>query len=122
MSNEASLSFTEKLQPLILISAVFLGVFFGKVFPRFGNYSDPILFIAIIMLVYSVVLGVPHGKIWSSFKNWRFFGIACFVNFVIIPLLAWGLAIVFLSAYPYHSDDGFHTVDGFCTWLCRRHR
>lgn len=100
MSNEASLSFTEKLQPLILISAVFLGIFIGKVFPRFGNYSDSILFIAIIVLVYSVVLGVPHGKIWSSFKNWRFFGIAWFVNFVIIPLLAWGLAIVFLSAYP----------------------
>jgi len=25
------------------------------------------------------------------------------------------------SAYLYHSDADFHTADGFCTWLCRRH-
>lgn len=100
MSDEAALSILDKIQPAILISSVFSGIFLGTIFPEFAHYSDFILYVAIIILVYSVMLGVPYGNIWISFKNWRFFSIAWFVNFVMIPLLAWGLAIVFLSSYP----------------------
>ncbi|UCD33229.1 MAG: arsenic resistance protein [Desulfobacterales bacterium] len=100
MSREEGLCHLDKLQPFILISSVFLGIFLGTIFPEFAHYSDAILYVIIIVLVYSVMLGVPHQKIWKAYRNWRFFGIAWFVNFVIIPLMAWGLAALFLSSYP----------------------
>lgn len=100
MSDEAQLSLLDKLQPLILIVSVIAGMLLGTIFPGFAHYSDSILYGVIIVLVYSVMLGVPSGRIWKSFSNWRFFSLAWSANFVIIPLLAWGLAIVFLSAYP----------------------
>jgi len=100
MSDETSLSKLDKLQPLILIGAVLLGFLVGSVFVEFSNYSNSILYVAIIVLVYSVMLGVSHTKIWSAFKNFRFFGLSWFVNFVIIPLIAWGLAAIFLGNHP----------------------
>ncbi len=98
--NEMALSKLDKLRPFILIATVFLGFLAGTVFVEFSKYSDSILYIAIIVLIYSVMLGVPHTRIWNAYKNLRFFGIAWFVNFVIIPLIAWVLALIFLGAYP----------------------
>jgi len=100
MSDEASLSLLDKLQPFILIAAVLVGFFIGTVFVGFSDYSDSILYVSIIVLVYSVMLGVPHQKILSAFKNIRFFGIAWFANFVIIPIIAWILALIFLGNHP----------------------
>jgi arsenite transporter len=98
MSDE--LSILDKVQPLILIAAVIIGFAIGSIYTDFSSIADTILYGAIIILVYSVMLGVPHKKILSSFKNIRFFSIAWFVNFVIIPLIAWALAITFLGNHP----------------------
>lgn len=100
MPDEISLSKLQKLQPFILIAAVIVGFLFGTVFAEFSKYSDSVLYIAIIVLVYSVMLGVPHQKILSAYKNFRFFGIAWFANFVVIPLIAWALALIFLGNHP----------------------
>jgi len=98
MSDEMSL--LDKIQPFILIAAALMGFFIGTIFVGFANYADTILYVAIIVLVYAVMLGVPHQKILKSLKNIRFLGISVFANFVIIPLIAWGLALIFLKAHP----------------------
>ena len=95
-----ALSKLDKLRPFILIASVLLGFLAGTVFVEFSKYSDSILYIALIVLVYSVMLSVSPTKIWGAYKNLRFFGIAWFVNFVIIPLIAWILALIFLKAHP----------------------
>jgi len=95
-----SIGFLDKAQPFILIAAVIVGLFIGGIFPGFSEYSDSILYVVIILLVYSIMLGVPHQKIFSAFKNIKFFGVAIFSNFVIIPLIAWGLALFFLGDHP----------------------
>jgi len=100
MSDEDSLSLLDRLQPFILIAAVLSGLFVGGIYFGFSNYSDSILYFVIIVLVYSIMLGVPHEKIWGAYKNVRFFGLAWFVNFVIIPLIAWALALIFLGNHP----------------------
>ena len=100
MSDEMSLSRLDTLQPFILIGAILVGFFVGNIYEDFSNYADALLYFAIIVLVYSVMLGVPHNKIWKAYKNVRFFGLAWFVNFVIIPLIAWALALIFLGNHP----------------------
>jgi len=95
-----SIGLLDKAQPFILIAAVIVGLIFGGIFPGFSAYSDSILYFVIILLVYSIMLGVPHEKIWSAFKNIKFFSVAIFSNFVIIPLIAWVLALIFLGDHP----------------------
>jgi len=100
MSDEMSIGLLDKVQPFVLIAAVIVGLIFGSIFTGFSNYAESILYFVIILLVYSIMLGVPHEKIWSSFKNIKFFSVAIFSNFVIIPLVAWGLALIFLRGHP----------------------
>lgn len=94
------LSRLDKSRPLILISAIVLGLFVGFQFNDISEISDPIIYFTLILLIYSVVLGIPLKSVVRSFKNLRFFFIAWFQNFVIIPLIAFVLALVFLGAYP----------------------
>jgi len=100
MAEELALSKLQKWQPIILIAAVLVGFLVGTVYSGFSAYSDTVLSVAIVVLVYSVMLGVPYSEILRSFKNIRFFSIAWFTNFVIVPLIAWGLALIFLGAHP----------------------
>jgi len=100
MSEEMSLSKLDKIQPFILIAAVLIGFFVGNIYVNFSNYADSILYYVVIALVYAVMLGVPHQKILKSFKNIKFFCLSWIANFVIIPLLAWILALIFLKNNP----------------------
>jgi ACR3 family arsenite efflux pump ArsB len=100
MNDDTTLSLLDKLQPFVLIGSVLMGLFLGRLFPACASYTDAVLYVTIIVLVYSVMLGVPHRQIWASYRNRRFFVIAWVVNFVIIPLAAWVLALIFLSEYP----------------------
>jgi arsenite transporter len=98
--SEMSLSGASKLQPFILFAAVLFGFFVGNIYVGFSNYAETILYYVVIALVYAVMLGVPHQKFWKAFKNIKFFGVSWFANFVIIPLLAWVLALIFLKDHP----------------------
>jgi arsenite transporter len=97
---DEQLSLLDKLHPIILIAAVVIGIVFGSIYLGFSKYSDSILYFALIALVYSVMLGVPFGKIMGSYKNIRFLSLTWFANFIIIPIIAWILALIFLKDNP----------------------
>jgi ACR3 family arsenite transporter len=96
-----SLGTLDKARPLLLIAAIVSGLSFGVFLPqlKMGWFED-IVYFALIALVYSLALGAPFGDIARSFKNIRFFSIAWLINFLVIPLAAFGLAFVFLGPYP----------------------
>jgi len=100
MSDEKTLGLLDKLKAFILIAAIFLGFFVGSVFPEFSNYANSIIFFALFFVLYSVMLSIPVRQIKNSFKNIRFFGLAWFANFVIIPIIAFILALIFLKDNP----------------------
>lgn len=100
MSDKMSLGLFDKLRSFILIGAVFLGLFVGSFFLGFSQYSGLIVYVALIILLYSVMLGIPFGEIARSFKNIRFMGLSWIANFVIIPIIAWILALIFLKDNP----------------------
>lgn len=100
MADEERLSTLDKLQPFILIASMLLGVLAGNYFPQISEFSDAVVYFTIIILIYSIALGVPLSKVASSYRNLRFFAIAWFMNFVVIPLIAFGLALAFLGPYP----------------------
>lgn len=100
MYDKLSFGLFDKLRSFILIGAVFLGLVVGKFFLGFSQYSGLIVYVALIILLYSIMLGTPFGEIVRSFKNLRFMGLSWIANFVIIPIIAWILALFFLK---YHT-------------------
>jgi arsenite transporter len=91
----------DKVRPLLLILAIVIGLAFGIFLSQYvmGWFED-VVYYSLIVLVYSLMLAAPFGDIARSFKNIRFFSIAWFINFVVIPLSAFGLAYIFLGPYP----------------------
>lgn len=100
MSDKLSLGLFDKLRSFILIGAVFWGLFVGNFFSGFSQYSGLIVYVALIILLYSIMLTIPFWEIARSFKNIRFMGLSWIANFVIIPVIAWILALFFLKDHP----------------------
>ncbi len=81
--------------------AIIAGLSFGILLPNYvQDWFDAVVFVSLIVLVYSLVLGAQFGDVLRSLRNVRFFAIAWFLNFVVIPLVAFTLALIFLGPYP----------------------
>jgi len=68
-----------------LIIALFVllgGLFVGNFFSGFSQYSGLIVYVALIILLYSIMLTIPFWEIARSFKNIRFMGLSWIANFV----------------------------------------
>lgn len=99
--SEASLGLLDRIRPLLLILAIFIGLAYGTFLPNLVvDWFDAVVYVLLIVLVFSLVLGAQFGDVLRSFKNVRFFAVAWFLNFVIIPFTAFALALIFLGPYP----------------------
>jgi ACR3 family arsenite efflux pump ArsB len=96
-----SLAVIDKARPLLLIIAIACGLSFGIFLPQFTmSWFADIVYVSLIALVYSLILGAPFGDVARSFTNLRFFSIAWLINFLVVPLVAFSLALIFLGPYP----------------------
>ena len=50
--------------------------------------------------MYGIALGTPLKSVAKSFSRLRFFGIAWSLNFILVPLIGYLLASLFLSGTP----------------------
>jgi ACR3 family arsenite transporter len=100
MSDEEGLSRLESSQPIILIAAMLLGFLIGPVFTEIASVSNSIVYLSLVGLMYGIALGTPLRSIAKSYAKLRFFGIAWSVNFIIVPMVGFVLASVFLSGTP----------------------
>lgn len=94
------MSNADRLQPLLLIGSILLGLAVARVAPDVAHSLDFIVSIGVIGLIYIAMLGLELHKVTGAFAERRFLTVAVVVNFVINPLLAWGLADLFLSGHP----------------------
>ncbi|MBI0582668.1 MAG: bile acid:sodium symporter [Methanomassiliicoccus sp.] len=98
---DASLGPLDRLRPLLLIVAIIAGLSFGAFLPGLvQGWFETVVYIFLIVLVFSLVLGAQFGDVLRSLRNIRFFAVAWFLNFVVVPLTAFGLALIFLGPYP----------------------
>lgn len=79
---------------------IIIGVVVGNVLPGQTGLFEAMVYIFLIALMYSLMLGVDPGQVRGSFNNIRFFKVALLMNFVFVPLLAYGLATLFLIQHP----------------------
>jgi len=84
----------------ILIGSILAGALLGQVSPAAGQQLGGLVDYTLLLLVGLLFFGVRFGALMQAAGNWRFLAIALLANFVLVPLIGYGIASLFLSAHP----------------------
>src|SRR5690625_1739816 len=79
--------------PLVLIAAFILGLFFDT------SWMSPTILIATILMIYPTMIGIQWKSLIHLTEK-KLISFAMIINFIIIPLIAYGLGYIFLQNQP----------------------
>lgn len=85
---------------LLLIAAILIGSLVGRSAPAIGEAAGSFVDPLILGLVFLLFFELRLAPIARATRHLRFLSISWVANFLIIPMIGWGVASVFLSGQP----------------------
>lgn len=85
----------EKLEPLIIFSAVIIGLLFSNV-QILADNTGHLINVFLCLMLYGLFLEVPLDELKDSFKNIRFTSTSLIINFLWTPLFGYFIGSLFL--------------------------
>lgn len=86
----------EKLEPIILIAAIIIGLIFTNIEISSENTGN-LINIFLCLMLYGLFLEVPLKELKKSFKNIKFTSTCMIINFIWTPLFGYFLGNLFLN-------------------------
>ena len=104
----ARLSTLDRFLPLWIGLAMGAGLALGAIFPNLDSQLDSVkidtvslpIAMGLLLMMYPVLAKVRYGQVRADRGNRRVYGLTLFFNWVIGPLLMFGLAWLFLNDQP----------------------
>lgn len=93
------MSLFEKLQTVVILAAVGVGMLLGQI-PAIANRADAVIAPALMCMLFGLFLAIPLNDLRAGFKNRKFTLTSLAVNFLWIPVLGWMLGGLFLADSP----------------------
>lgn len=84
----------EKYQVFIYLTGITLGLVIGVKFPEQSGSLELALWPLLALLLYTTFTQIPLSHLGEAFASGRFMWAAVIGNFVIIPLIVWGLMTI----------------------------
>ena len=107
---EKQLSLVDRYLTVWIGLAMMIGVGIGYGFPDFPNWINQLqtgttnwpLAIGLIVMMYPPLVKVKFNRLVDVFKSIKLFGLTVFLNWILGPLLMFGLAVLCLHDYPQY--------------------